>query len=204
MRSVTLHDEHLNLIEARRSACHAPVLRDSCRAFAPSNKTQFPPMIHIHSEGTEFDYVPAASAASALESEWGRRQPNGLSLATGHDTRLAYFRDMIDPSRQNPYWLVWQSTPNLVELDRNVERGEVAEGDFSGWFRTGMYKLFCSSYGSKFWTLAIDPGDPFLNAPQLHRKKFLALSIVPCPQCGGSFRQMVAKVLWREEVQMKL
>lgn len=152
-------------------------------------------MIHINSEGTQFDYVPARGAAAAIQSAWTNPPIESFALATGQDTRLSWFRDLLSSTRKNPYWLVWQTPMDLSELDSRAELGALEVEDFAGSFRTILQTTRCSQCASEFRTLIIDPGDPYPDAPELHQSKITKLMIRQCPKCGGSFRQLVAKVL---------
>ena len=152
-------------------------------------------MIHIKSEGTQFDYVPASGAATAIQSAWSNPPLESLGLATGQDTRLSWFRDLLRSTRQNPYWLVWQKPVDLNALDSRAELGGADGGDFADAFRAILQTTRCSQCAEEFRTLIIDPGDPYPEAPELHQSKIAKLKIRPCPKCGGSFRQLVAKVL---------
>ena len=152
-------------------------------------------MIHIRSEGTQFAYVPADCAASVIKSAWSNPPPESVGLATGQDSRLSWFRDMLSSTRQNPYWLVWQVPVELGELDSRAKLGQVEDRDFAGAFRAILQTTRCSQCAGEFRTLNIDPGDPYPDAPELHQSKIAKLKIRQCPKCGGSFRQLVAKVL---------
>jgi predicted Zn-ribbon and HTH transcriptional regulator len=152
-------------------------------------------MIHIKAEGTQFDYVPANSAATVIESTWSIPPEEAFGLATGQDTRLSRFRDLLSSSRQCPYWLVWQRPTNLLEIDSRAEMGNAEDRDFADAFRAIVQPTRCSQCEAEFRTLIIDPGDPYPDAPTLLQRKIARLEIKRCPKCGGSFRQLVAKVL---------
>ena len=152
-------------------------------------------MIHINSEGTQFDYVFAYCAVSVIKSVWSNPPPSSFDLATGQDTRLSLFCNLLNSKRRNPYWLVWQSPKDLAELDSRAQLGHTDDEDFADAFRTILQTTTCSQCGAQFHTLIIDPGDPYPNVPALHREKIEKLKIRQCPVCRGSFRQLVAKIL---------
>lgn len=154
-------------------------------------------MIQIRCEGTEFEYLPADTSGGEEFPEAGLRLDGETTerLKNGPDTRLALFRNLLQPHQWIPYWLVWQSPPNLLALDERVRAGTYDASDFKASLRAVAQLTRCFSCGANFRTLIIDAGDPYPGAPNLLREKITRLRILPYPQCGSSLRQLVAKIL---------
>jgi len=154
-------------------------------------------MIDVTCEGTEFKYLSAQDIDNGEGTEFtaGLQPAVAERLRKGRDTRLVLFRNLLPPHQWIPYWLVWQNPPDLSALDERARKGLYSAEDFGPAFRTIPQRIRCPKCGQSFQTLLIDAGDPYPNAPELHRKKIARLRILPCPNCGSSLRQLVAKII---------
>lgn len=148
-------------------------------------------MVSIKAEGTRYHYVPAGEAATIdLPLRMGPR-----SLLDGIDTRLVFLENPLSVvPKLFPCWLLWQSAADLQDLDRRVMLGEHNDGDFSWACLTYFNVTRCVCCESKFSSLVVDAGLPYLGAPGLLREKLGELKTIPCLSCGSPFRILVVRV----------
>ncbi len=152
-------------------------------------------MIHIHAEGTEFDYFPARSVEAEFTTFNIESSKRTLELATGSASRLSAFKSHLPPFQRIPYWLVWQDKVDLVNLDDRAIRGKATSDDFVSSFRTIESISNCSDCGRVVSTLVVDAADPYPKASNLHREKVRRIRVIRCPYCGGGFRRLVVRII---------
>lgn len=150
-------------------------------------------MIKIIAEGTTFFYVPPSAGHEAFTRMSTTASEEQLALASGVDTRLAFFRGRRESLI--PYWLVWQAPVDLQHLDIEMNKEGANTNIFIGALRTLLLTSRCRSCASEYRTLCIDAGDPYPGNSELHMQKIRTMQIIRCPKCGGIFGLLVAKIV---------
>jgi len=119
-------------------------------------------------------------------------------LPDSSDIRLVLIRSFFRPDSADIYYLYWNDGSDLDILDRKVEQGTYTDDDFKNSVKTLYQQTVCANCHSKWDTLIIPPGDPYLGAPGLLESKIKAKAdsgaFKICPHCGARLRQMVVKI----------
>ena len=154
-------------------------------------------MKEVRAEGTSYFYIASGNALAAARASLGTFEvPSYVEgrLDTAEDFRLVAVRNPLRRDKFLPYLLFWSQPLPLAELDQRVEAGTYGDADFASSIKTSYQVTLCGNCGRRWHTLVAPAGDPYLGAPGLMERKLAAASVLTCPSCNSSLRQLVVKI----------
>jgi len=122
-------------------------------------------------------------------------------LAQSSDIRLVYVQRFFQPHIADVFYLHWDDGNNLNTLDEKVERGNFTDIDFKNSLLTVYRRIECPNCHLWWDALIVKPADSYWGDSKLFDAKIAlrSSSFKSCPNCGASFRRLVAKIFKIQE-----
>ncbi len=162
-------------------------------------------MKQIQAEGTSYIYftkaegIPEASVMSCKVEGIADLEALESLLKSNMDDMRFVLSKLLRPDILYFYVLHWDDDTDLNKLDERVLENSFTDEDFTNSVKTQLGRTKCFNCNWVGYTLVMRPAESYIGAPGLEQNK-LALRYARhgfknCPNCGGSLRQDVVKIL---------
>ena len=149
----------------------------------------------VDAEGTQFKLYLDNIDLSFLPDRMKRFELT-QKLLCEWNARVVSYSSIFAATKENFYFLVWQDSPNLAQLDLRVKSNTYTDSDFEFAFRCNATKLTCL-FGceAEFNAFVFDAVESYPNSQDLQDVKRDRLLIARCPICNSNFGPHVVSVL---------